>query len=131
MTYVDVPPKAAILHSLELTTKRRQHLFCRYVRGLRDPAGQSEKAAAGKVAVHDASRNSAGFLRKGYKESRTCAQPWVRAIRSFAPMPRPTARRSFSASAQQLRDRDGDCRQRSAARCPMGSCHSAAVRHVP
>jgi len=27
-----------------------------------------KKAAAGKIAVHDASRNSAGFLRKGYKE---------------------------------------------------------------
>ena len=27
-----------------------------------------EKAVEGKVAVHDASRNSAGMLRKGYKE---------------------------------------------------------------
>ena len=27
-----------------------------------------KKAAEGKVAVHDASRNSAGMLRKGYKE---------------------------------------------------------------
>jgi hypothetical protein len=30
--------------------------------------GELKKAAEGKVAVHDASRNSAGQLRKGYKE---------------------------------------------------------------
>jgi taurine dioxygenase len=30
--------------------------------------GHLKKAAEGKVAVHDASRNSAGHLRKGYKE---------------------------------------------------------------
>ncbi len=37
MTYVDVPPKAAMLHALEDSSPDgRQHLFCEYVRGLRD-----------------------------------------------------------------------------------------------
>ena len=34
MTYMDVPPKAGILHSLEVPPDWRQHVFRRHVRGL-------------------------------------------------------------------------------------------------
>jgi alpha-ketoglutarate-dependent taurine dioxygenase len=70
MTYVDVPPKAAILHALEVPPPEAggntyfANMFAAY-EGL--PA-DLKKAVDGKIAVHDASRNSAGMLRKGYKE---------------------------------------------------------------
>ena len=70
MTYVDMPPKAAILHALEVPPPEAggntyfANMFAAY-EGL--PA-DLKKAVEGKIAVHDASRNSAGMLRKGYKE---------------------------------------------------------------
>jgi len=70
MTYVDVPPKAALLYALEVPPKRAggntyfADMFAAY-EAL--PAGL-KKAVEGKIAIHDASRNSAGFLRKGYAE---------------------------------------------------------------
>jgi alpha-ketoglutarate-dependent taurine dioxygenase len=70
MTYVDMPPKAAILHALEVPPPEAggntyfANMFAAY-EGL--PA-DLKKAVDGKIAVHDASRNSAGMLRKGYKE---------------------------------------------------------------
>jgi taurine dioxygenase len=69
MTYVDVPPKAALLHSLEVPPPEAggnthfANMFAAY-----DALPQDlKKAVAGKIAVHDASQNSAGMLRKGYK----------------------------------------------------------------
>jgi taurine dioxygenase len=70
MTYADVPPKAAILHALEVPPPEAggntyfANMFAAY-EGL--PV-DLKKAVEGKIAVHDASRNSAGILRKGYKE---------------------------------------------------------------
>jgi taurine dioxygenase len=70
MTYVDVPPKAAVLHALEVPPPEAggntyfANMFAAYETL---PAGL-KAAVDGKVAVHDASRNSAGMLRKGYKE---------------------------------------------------------------
>ena len=70
MTYIEVPPKAAMLHSLEVPPARAggntyfADMFAAYEtlpRELKDAAGR-------KVAVHDASTNSAGLLRKGYKK---------------------------------------------------------------
>ena len=70
MTYVDVPPKAAILHALEVPPPEAggntyfANMFAAYKRLSTD----LKKTIEGKFAVHDASRNSAGILRKGYKE---------------------------------------------------------------
>ncbi len=70
MTYVDVPPKAAMLHALEVPPPEAggnthfANMFAAY-EGL--PA-ELKQAADGKIAIHDASRNSAGMLRKGYQE---------------------------------------------------------------
>jgi taurine dioxygenase len=70
MTYVDVPPKAALLHALEVPPPEAggntyfANLFAAY--DALPP--ELKRAAEGKNAVHDASRNSAGMLRKGYSE---------------------------------------------------------------
>jgi taurine dioxygenase len=70
MTYVDMPPKAAMLHALEVPPPRAggntyfANMFAAYERLPAD----LKTAAAGKFAVHDASRNSAGMLRNGYKD---------------------------------------------------------------
>jgi taurine dioxygenase len=69
MTYVEVPPKAAMLHALEVPPPQAggntyfADMFLAYATL---PAGL-KTAADGRVAVHDASTNSAGMLRKGYQ----------------------------------------------------------------
>jgi taurine dioxygenase len=68
MTYVDVPPKAAMLHSLEVPPSGGNTYFANMIAAYETLPADLRKAAEGKVAVHDASRNSAGMLRKGYKE---------------------------------------------------------------
>src|SRR5712671_531131 len=68
MTYVEVPPKAAILHSLEVPPDRGNTYFADMFAAYETLPEELKNAAAGRVAVHDASRNSAGMLRKGYKE---------------------------------------------------------------
>ncbi len=68
MTYVEVPPKAAVLHALEIPPKGGNTYFANMFAAY-DALPESLKGAiAGKTAVHDASRNSAGMLRKGYRE---------------------------------------------------------------
>src|SRR6516162_737302 len=68
MTYVDVPPKAAVLHALEVPPDGGNTYFADMFTAYETLPDALRKAAEGKVAVHDASRNSAGMLRKGYKE---------------------------------------------------------------
>ena len=69
MTYVDVPPKAAVLYSLEVPQSGggNTHFADMFAAYEALPAALKQ-TIEGKVAVHDASRNSAGLLRKGYKE---------------------------------------------------------------
>jgi taurine dioxygenase len=70
MTYVDVPPKAALLHALEVPPPQaggNTHFANMFAAHASLP-DDLKKAAEGKIAVHDASRNSAGMLRKGYQE---------------------------------------------------------------
>jgi taurine dioxygenase len=68
MTYVEVPPKAAILYSLEVPPAEGNTYFADMFAAYESLPADLKKSAAGKIAVHDASRNSAGLLRKGYKE---------------------------------------------------------------
>jgi taurine dioxygenase len=68
MTYVDVPPKAAMLHSLEVPPSGGNTYFANMIAAYETLPADLRAAAEAKVAVHDASRNSAGMLRKGYKE---------------------------------------------------------------
>src|SRR4051812_2807344 len=68
MTYVEVPPKAAMLHALEVPPPQAggntyfADMFLAYAMLPAD----LKTAVDGRVAVHDASTNSAGMLRKGY-----------------------------------------------------------------
>lgn len=68
MTYVDVPPKAAMLYSLEVPPSGGNTYFANMIAAYETLPADLRTAAEGKAAVHDASRNSAGMLRKGYKE---------------------------------------------------------------
>ena len=70
MTYVEVPPKAALLHALEVPPPEAggNTYFASMFRAYETLPAELKKAVEGKIAVHDASRNSAGMLRKGYKE---------------------------------------------------------------
>jgi taurine dioxygenase len=67
MTYVDVPPKAAMLHSLEVPPVGGNTYFANMFAAYETLPADLKKVAEGKIAVHDASTNSAGMLRKGYK----------------------------------------------------------------
>jgi alpha-ketoglutarate-dependent taurine dioxygenase len=70
MTYVDVPPKAAMLHALEVPPPEAggNTYFANMFAAYDALPADLKKAADGKIAIHDASRNSAGMLRKGYQE---------------------------------------------------------------
>jgi taurine dioxygenase len=70
MTYVDVPPKAALLHALEVPPSEAggNTYFANMFAAHEALSEDMKRAIEGMVAVHDASRNSAGMLRKGYKE---------------------------------------------------------------
>jgi taurine dioxygenase len=70
MTYVDRPPKAAVLHALEVPPPKAggNTYFANMFEAYEALPADIRKAADGRIAVHDASRNSAGMLRKGYKE---------------------------------------------------------------
>ena len=69
MTYVEVPPKAAMLHALEVPPPEaggNTHFADMFLAYETLPA-DLRKMADGRVAVHDGSTNSAGMLRKGYQ----------------------------------------------------------------
>lgn len=69
MTYIDVPPKAAVLHALEVPAGSGGNTwFADMFAAFEALPADLKREIEGKVAVHDASRNSAGMLRKGYKE---------------------------------------------------------------
>jgi alpha-ketoglutarate-dependent taurine dioxygenase len=70
MTYVDLPPKAAVLHALEVPPPEAggNTYFANMFEAYETLPADMKNSADGRIAVHDASRNSAGVLRKGYKE---------------------------------------------------------------
>jgi taurine dioxygenase len=70
MTYVDMPPKAALLHALEVPPPEAggNTYFANMFAAFETLPAELKKEVEGRIAVHDASRNSAGMLRKGYKE---------------------------------------------------------------
>src|SRR5262252_6887725 len=63
MTYVEVPPKAAMLHSLEVPPPEAggNTYFANMFAAYDALSVDLKKAAEGKFAVHDASTNSAGM----------------------------------------------------------------------
>lgn len=68
MTYVDTPPMGAILHALEVPPSGGDTYWANmYLAYETLPSGLKNKIE-GRKAVHDATYNSAGMMRKGYKE---------------------------------------------------------------
>lgn len=67
MTYVEVPPMAAILYALEVPASGGDTSFANMYRAYETLPPELKAAVAGRQAVHDASHNSAGMLRKGYQ----------------------------------------------------------------
>lgn len=68
MTYVDTPPKAAILYALEVPVGQGDTYFANMVKAYEELPDDLKAQVEGKRAIHDAAHNSAGMLRKGYEE---------------------------------------------------------------
>ena len=68
MTYIDVPPKAAILHSLEVPEGQGDTYFADMFAAYEALPDDLKRAVEGKISIHDSAHNSAGMLRKGYEE---------------------------------------------------------------
>lgn len=68
MTYLDNPPKAAVLYSLEIPDAGGATYFANMFAAYEALDDDMKRWIEGKVAIHDAAHNSAGMLRKGYTE---------------------------------------------------------------
>ena len=68
MTYQDVPPRAATLYALQVPETGGNTYFCDMYKAYEALPDELKAAVEGKTAIHDASHNSAGMLRKGYSE---------------------------------------------------------------
>lgn len=68
MTYIETPPKAAILHAWEVPVGQGNTHFANMVMAYEDLPDDLKWRIDGKTAIHDAAHNSAGMLRKGYEE---------------------------------------------------------------
>ncbi|HEM46806.1 MAG TPA: TauD/TfdA family dioxygenase [Alphaproteobacteria bacterium] len=68
MTYVETPPKAAILYALEIPVGQGDTYFANMIKAYEDLPDDLKAQVEGKRAIHDAAHNSAGMLRKGYEE---------------------------------------------------------------
>ena len=68
MTYVERPPRAAALHALELPPSGGDTFWSNQYMAYETLPDDLKRAIAGRVAVHDATYNSAGIMRRGMKE---------------------------------------------------------------
>jgi taurine dioxygenase len=68
MTYIETPPKAAILYSLEVPEGQGDTYFADMFAAYEALPDDFRSAIEGKAAIHDSAHNSAGMLRKGYSE---------------------------------------------------------------
>ncbi len=68
MTYVDTPPMAAMLYALEVPPSGGDTYWASMVLAYETLPAELKQRVEGRSAVHDATYNSAGILRKGYKE---------------------------------------------------------------
>ncbi len=68
MTYVDRPPMAAILYAIEIPPHGGDTYWANMYRAYEELPADLKRRIDGREAVHDATYNSAGVMRKGYKE---------------------------------------------------------------
>src|ERR1700722_16553443 len=69
MSYIAEPPMASALYSLEVPPSGGDTGFCNMYRALETLPAELRRAVDGKTCIHDASRNSAGELRRGYVDA--------------------------------------------------------------
>jgi taurine dioxygenase len=69
MSYIAEPPMASALYSLEVPPSGGDTGFCNMYRALDTLPAELRHAVEGRACIHDASRNSAGELRRGYVDA--------------------------------------------------------------
>ncbi|MBV8775646.1 MAG: TauD/TfdA family dioxygenase [Alphaproteobacteria bacterium] len=74
MSYIAEPPMASALYSLEVPASGGDTGFCNMYRALESLPAELRRAIEGKTCIHDASRNSAGELRRGYADTTDATQ---------------------------------------------------------
>lgn len=68
MTYVEEPPRAAMLHALEIPASGGDTYWSNMYLAYETLPEATKRRIAGMRAIHDATYNSAGMMRKGMKE---------------------------------------------------------------
>jgi taurine dioxygenase len=68
MTYIDAPPRAALLHALEIPPEGGDTFWANMVLAWETLPDALKAQATGRRAIHDATYNSAGMMRRGMKE---------------------------------------------------------------
>ena len=68
MTYVERPPMAAILHALELPPTGGDTYWANMVLAYEELPLELKQQVENREAIHDATYNSAGIMRKGYAD---------------------------------------------------------------
>ena len=68
MTYLDEPPKGAVLYAVELPASGGDTQFANMYAAYDALPEPTKREIEGLRAIHDAAHNSAGMLRKGYEE---------------------------------------------------------------
>jgi taurine dioxygenase len=68
MTYVDAPPMAALLHALDVPPSGGDTYWANMYLAYEALPRALKQAIAGRRAIHDATYNSAGMMRRGMKE---------------------------------------------------------------
>jgi taurine dioxygenase len=68
MTYIERPPMAAILHAIEIPPAGGDTYWANMVLAYETLPDELKRRIADREAVHDATYNSAGVMRKGYRE---------------------------------------------------------------
>ncbi len=74
MSYVSEPPMASALYSLEVPPSGGDTGFCNMYLALETLPADLRRRVEGKLCRHDASRNSAGELRRGYVDAPDASQ---------------------------------------------------------
>ena len=68
MTYIERPPMAAILYAIEIPPAGGDTFWANMYLAYETLPAELRRRIEGREAVHDATYNSAGVMRKGYKE---------------------------------------------------------------
>ena len=69
MTYQDLPPKAGVLHALEIPDSGGDTYFANMIEAYVALPGDLKQRIEDLVAIHDGAHNSTGQLRKGHMET--------------------------------------------------------------